>query len=240
MLPGWMGDALRGDLARRNVDICLEVESQHRFASPVREIEYRLMYPPEVARHPSPWSIVPSNPFTDRRLHEYLLAIPTEQKFRPHPESDNHYAGQKYILRNAMRGMLPESIRTRTLKTVFRGVWESEIALQWPLYEAVFQPGARSAIAQRGYVDANRFWERLQYLREGNSPRDFAYVMLMIQLENWLRAFDQPRSTRIMPPSPWQEQHKATSEPDAGAMWSAVASSHSVGPAQGVAYPALS
>jgi asparagine synthase (glutamine-hydrolysing) len=51
------------------------------------------------------------HPFLDRRLAEFLMSIPPEQTFR---------AGwRKFILRKAMRGILPEVVRTRLDKTEF-------------------------------------------------------------------------------------------------------------------------
>ena len=66
------------------------------------------------------------HPFLDSRLVEFLLRIPPEQKlFR---------GATKAILRRAMRGVLPESIRLRGWKTSFlplfdRGMGEREMAL---------------------------------------------------------------------------------------------------------------
>lgn len=51
------------------------------------------------------------NPFRDRRLIEFMLAIPAYQIFR--------YGIFRYVLRTAMRDILPEIIRTRRTKTSF-------------------------------------------------------------------------------------------------------------------------
>jgi asparagine synthase (glutamine-hydrolysing) len=51
------------------------------------------------------------HPFLDRRLAQFLMSIPAEQLFRA--------GAQKFILRNAMHGILPEVIRTRLDKTEF-------------------------------------------------------------------------------------------------------------------------
>lgn len=51
------------------------------------------------------------HPFLDRRLVTYLMSIPQDQIFRN--------GRRKFILRSAMRGILPEAIRTREDKTVF-------------------------------------------------------------------------------------------------------------------------
>jgi asparagine synthase (glutamine-hydrolysing) len=102
-----------------------------------------------------------------------------------------------------MRGVLPESIRTRTTKTVFSAVWDQEIARQWRDFEAAFGPSAHPEIAQRGYVDQGKFWSRLQRLRDEGSGNDLVYVMGMAELETWLQSLKQPRAQMVtMLPSP--------------------------------------
>ncbi len=211
-LPLWIPEPLRQELVRRHRQLALEMERGRYFSNPTREAEFRILYPPEVARHPVPWPLEFWRPFADRRLHEFLLAIPPELKFAPHPESDAFYAGSKRLVRQAMRGILPESIRTRTSKTVFHGVLESEIKRQWPLYEAAFGPTGRSEIARRGYVDQQRFWSRLEAIRAGGPAPDIVYLMQLVGLETWLRALTLPRPERVTVPPPWNSDFP--SEPD--------------------------
>jgi asparagine synthase (glutamine-hydrolysing) len=203
LLPGWMPEPLRQELSQRHLELCLEEEHAQRFASPAREHEARLLDPPEVSWHPAPWPVEIWRPYADRRLQEFMLAIPPEQKFAPHPESDEFYAGSKWLVRRAMRGILPESIRTRRAKTVFNGVFEREVARQWPLYEAAFGPSGRSELAVRGYVDPALFWARLQELRDGGGEgADLIYLMQIVALESWLRVFRLPRPQLVtMPPA---------------------------------------
>jgi len=212
LVPTWMPDSLRDELCDRHLTLSLGEVHDRQFSNPTRESEYRLLYPPEVARSCPPWPQEHWSPFADRRLHEFLLAIPPEQKFAPHPSSDNWYAASKRLVRQAMRGIVPESIRTRTSKTVFLSAWQREIELQWPLYERVFVPSVRSEIAVHGYVDQEGFWERLLELRSGTYRRDFVYVMRMIALETWLRTLKLPRSQRVTVPPIWGEQSRASTE----------------------------
>jgi asparagine synthase (glutamine-hydrolysing) len=133
-------------------------------------------------------------PYADRRLHQFLLAIPPEQKFAPHPETDEQYAGSKRIVRRGLRGVLPESIRTRTSKTHFASLFEDELHRRWSDYEAAFGPGDRSELAERGYVDKALFWRRLGQVREQGWGTDLIYVMRVLWLETWLRAMRLPRA----------------------------------------------
>ncbi len=197
LLPSWMPEGLRDELAKRHLRLALEAERRRKFTNDTHESEYRMLYPPEVARHPAPWPIEFWRPFADRRMHEFMLSIPPEQQFEPHPDSDDYYAGSKRIVRRAMRGVLPESVRTRTDKTVFSDAWGREIAHQWPVYQAVFGPGSQSEVAERGYIDRERFWVRLQRLRDEPDANDTVYVMRILELETWLRSLRLPREQAV-------------------------------------------
>ncbi len=213
VLPGWMPEPLRADLSERNLQLVLRAEAQRRFSNPSQEEEYRLLWPPEVARHPTPWAVEVWRPFADRRLHEFLLAIPPEQKFEPHPDTDEFYAGSKWLVRRAMRGILPESIRTRTGKTVFSSAIERELETQWPVHERAFGPGALPEVAARGYVDQERFWTRLKELRDGRSTgADLMYLMQVLGLETWLRALVLPRPQRVTVPGARQAAPTAAAQ----------------------------
>ncbi|MBI2321239.1 MAG: asparagine synthetase B [Chloroflexi bacterium] len=206
LLPDWMPEPLREDLARRHLARVVTDERARRFASPARETEYRLLYPPETLPNLAPWPVEVWRPFVDRRLHAFLFAIPPEQKFAPHPTAERFYAGSKRLIRAAMRGILPESIRTRTAKTVFNVAFHTELREHWPVYEAAFGPAARSEVAARGYVDQRRFWERLQTVRDGQKGPDFTYIVHIIELETWLRSLRLPRPQLVTVPPPWGRQ----------------------------------
>jgi asparagine synthase (glutamine-hydrolysing) len=82
------------------------------------------------------------HPYYDLRLIEFIFAIPEDQRRRIN--------SIKYVLRNAMKGILPESIRTRQTKAEF-----SETLVR--LFDRV--GGAdffdHLTIAERGWVDSN-------------------------------------------------------------------------------------
>ncbi|ACZ43709.1 asparagine synthase [Thermobaculum terrenum ATCC BAA-798] len=206
LLPDWMPQALRVELGTRQIEAMFESERRRHFSSPARQEEYDLLYPPPLEVHPVPWSVQVAQPYADRRLHEYLLRVPPEVKYRPHPETDEFYAGSKRLLRGAMRGILPETIRTRTSKTHFASAFERELELNWHHYKAVFGPGGTPRIAERGYVVQERFWQRLQAMRAGERGPDFLYVMYIIGLETWLRALELPRPQLVTVPPPWQDR----------------------------------
>ncbi|MGV3724026.1 MAG: asparagine synthase-related protein [Actinomycetota bacterium] len=201
----WVPERLGEELIRRNNELLVEAERNRRFSSPARHAEYLQLCPPETFRHPAGWPLEIWRPFADRRLLEFLFAIPPELKFSPHPETDEFYAGSKRLLRDAMRGVLPESVRTRKSKTIFSSAITDVIARSWPSYEAAFGPGSQSEVADRGYIDPGRFWERLQLLRNGESVPEIIYLFHVIALETWFRTLRAPRSKLTRVHSPWQQ-----------------------------------
>lgn len=188
-LPNWLGSDIREDLRWKQLDLSLAAERNRRFSSIARQWEYDLLYPPEIAPNPPGRSIVTWRPFADRRVHEFLLRIPPEQKFSPASGADQWYAASKQLTRRAMRGLLPDSIRTRTTKPHFGSAYLDGIQRQLPAYEAAFGPSARLEIADRGYVDPDLFRARLAALGDGAMGNDFMYILSMVSLERWLRGF---------------------------------------------------
>jgi asparagine synthase (glutamine-hydrolysing) len=200
LVPHWIQQPLRSELARSNSDVCVALQQRRRFSSPARHEEANLLQPPEALRHPAPSSIEVWQPFADRRLHEFLLAIPPEQKFEPHPATDEFYAGSKWLIRRALRGILPESVRTRQAKTDFVSWVNAGISQQWSTYERLFGSSARTHVAARGYVDQDEFASALGELREGNDRPDLLWIMQIVGLETWLRAVALPRAEFVRPP----------------------------------------
>lgn len=205
LTPSWMPEPFRDELRRRNWALTLASARDRRFASPAREAEYHFLYPPEVARPPVPWPLEIWSPYADRRLHEFLLAIPPELKFEPHPASDDSYAGSKRLVRRAMQGIIPERIRARTSRTAFAQTIVHELDRQWTLYQSAFGPSTNPEIVARAYVDRERFWLRLRALRDGDVGRDLHYIVAVVELERWLRALQLPRPQQVTVPPPWCE-----------------------------------
>ncbi len=193
LVPGWLPSDLQEDLLSRNLEITLDRERRRRYANETQHQQFLRLDPPEIPTIAAGWPIEIWRPFADRRLHEFLLAVPPEQLFRPLSDDPSPYGASKQLVRGATRGLLPESIRTRTRPTHFAASFEQQLERQWHLHQAVFGPGGRSELAQRGYIDQPRFWERLQALRAGRRGRDLLYVNYMIGLETWLRSLKLPR-----------------------------------------------
>jgi asparagine synthase (glutamine-hydrolysing) len=190
--PRWMTPEFRATLTQRASEAALEANRARRFANETRHWEYDLLYPPEVARFPAPWSLEIWRPFADRRLHQFLLGVPPEQKFATQ-SSGEPYARSKWLLRRAMDGVLPDAIRQRTSKTIFSEVRQHELDRNWSTWESVFGPNGQSELARRGYISPDRFWLRLQEARQQPTGTDMTYIMHMGGLETWLRMLRLPR-----------------------------------------------
>jgi asparagine synthase (glutamine-hydrolysing) len=116
------------------------------------------------------------HPFLYRPLVEFSLRLAPELRVRP--------LAQKWILREAMRGVLPESIRTRTDK----GAVDSRYA--WALSrerERIDDLTRAPILADLGCIDGVKLRAAIEAARRG---REIHIVPLIttLSLETWLRA----------------------------------------------------
>jgi asparagine synthase (glutamine-hydrolysing) len=207
LLPEWVAEPVDGELRQRHHELLVGREKARQYSNPTRHWEHLALYPAEEAPLPVGWPIEMRRPFADTRLHAFLLGVPPELKFVPHPEVAGSYAGGKWLVREAMRGILPEPIRSKTGITIFNSAISQQIDRHWPNYLETFGPGAQPRVAERGYVDRERFWARLQSFREGGPAamrRDTRLVMYVIGLEHWLRGLELPRSTAVNVATRWE------------------------------------
>jgi asparagine synthase (glutamine-hydrolysing) len=119
------------------------------------------------------------HPFLDRRLAELIMAIPPTQTFRT--------GWGKIILRNAMRGILPEVVRTRPNKTEFShyialGLRFKESKKIQSFIESTLQKRLKLVYLSKLY----KIYQR--YILKGYYP-DIATVWRFISLELWLRKY---------------------------------------------------
>lgn len=127
-----------------------------------------------------------SFPFLDRRLIDFMLSVPPRLRFRK--------GLVKYILREAMAGILPEKIRNRTTAADFtplveRGLRENEVQK----VNALLQ---EPELVRCGYVDQDRLsraW--ISYRRDRNlNVRPLIYGLCA---EAWLRSQSVGRTRSI-------------------------------------------
>jgi asparagine synthase (glutamine-hydrolysing) len=133
----------------------------------------------EEDRNSMAFSIESRLPFLDYRLVEYVFSIGPEWKVRR--------GMTKHVLREAMRGILPDRVRLRTYKLGFPtpiSQWLREPPMRAVLDEVLGSASFRS----RGYFDA----ARMQSLYADHlAGRTDAWQTLWkaLNLELWLRRF---------------------------------------------------
>lgn len=113
-------------------------------------------------------------PFLDRRLVEFSLRLPPAMRIRP--------GGGKYVLREAMRGILPEEVRTRRSKG---GI---DARLLWAFNRESARLGELlrdPEISQRGWVRADTLRTAAEEARCGQ-VRNLPFLLCALSLETWL------------------------------------------------------
>ena len=111
------------------------------------------------------------HPFYDRRLIEFALALPEDQRWRGDQT--------KYVLRQAMRRYLPDSIRQRRSKADYLFLFAECLAR-----EGAGQVFRSLRLAEEGYVDAGHV--RAMYERCCGSKIESSTPLWMILcLELW-------------------------------------------------------
>ncbi|MGH9895519.1 MAG: asparagine synthase-related protein, partial [bacterium] len=117
-------------------------------------------------------------PFLDRRVVELLIALPEEQRWR-----DGEW---RFILRQAMKDQLPESLRQRLVKAEFSPPIDRELRdRQGPAVEQLLR---QSSLASMGMVDPRRLLACLERYRKGQEKFLTGTIMLLVGLELWYRS----------------------------------------------------
>jgi asparagine synthase (glutamine-hydrolysing) len=118
------------------------------------------------------------HPFLYRPLVEFALRLPPELCARPY--------ARKWILREAMRGVLPEVVRTR----VGKGALYGRIAWSLGAQRAILEPLIRdSMLADLGVVDPTHLqvWFKTAQNAPDSREKRFAHVQHTLGIEAWLQ-----------------------------------------------------
>ncbi len=115
-------------------------------------------------------------PFTDRRLVAFCLAIPEDQRARS--------GITKWVLRGAMKGLLPEIVRMRRDKAEFSEVVEQALTTLPAL------PTSRWQLSRRGWIDPNRLAEALARARNCPKSAHLHALWSTFALEMWVNELD--------------------------------------------------
>ncbi|MEM3047272.1 MAG: asparagine synthase (glutamine-hydrolyzing), partial [Candidatus Bathyarchaeia archaeon] len=125
------------------------------------------------------FSIEARVPFLDYRLVEYVYSLPLDQRLRG--------GWTKRILREAMRGVLPERIRLRRSKVGFETPEAKWMKASAEKMRAIF---TSETFAKRGYFNQAEVLKAFDKFLQGRLSEDFIKVFWRLaNLELWLREF---------------------------------------------------
>jgi asparagine synthase (glutamine-hydrolysing) len=115
-------------------------------------------------------------PFLHRPLVEFALQLPISMKVRP--------GMHKWILREAMRGILPESVRTRTTKGGMDARIFWTLQREAPLIKKLMSD---PLLGQMGCINVDELRKMIDVARQGKY-RNAVHLFSVLSLESWLRA----------------------------------------------------
>lgn len=115
-------------------------------------------------------------PFLSRQLVEFALQLPPSMKVRPE--------GRKWVLREAMRGIVPEEVRTRMHKGGIDAGILATLERERPLIDALLTD---PIVAQLGCLNMGEFKKTVELARQGEW-RNTVHLFSVLALESWLRA----------------------------------------------------
>jgi asparagine synthase (glutamine-hydrolysing) len=133
-------------------------------------LEARRLQGPEPLQH-----VAYSHPFADRRLVEFMLAIPPEEVVRP--------GEPRRLMRRAFAGLLPEPVLLRKSKASFGEFYDQCLT---PLAQEMLRDPGRLRSVELGYLDRASLVERLgRYLAGTDSNADQLRIAILVEF--WLR-----------------------------------------------------
>lgn len=175
LIPAWlepgfvqrMGMAGRMPMVRN-----LDAQGGSRFARTIANEVARL--PAFVSRGPFEEGLEMRFPFLSRPLLEFSLQLPPTMRTRPHRN--------KWVLRQAMRGVLPEEIRQRS------GKGGLDARILWSLDREGGRIDAllrEPILADLGCVDPRALRDAVEGARRGKVA-NLAFLLCVLALETWL------------------------------------------------------
>lgn len=139
-------------------------------------------------RASSSFGLEKRHPFNDRRIIEFALALPEEQRWSTCPKS---------ILRNALGRQLPTSVRERVQKADFSCIYAQALLMESST--AVFQS---LSVAAMGWVDGGKVLAAYRTMAHHYDRGDEAYrvdltaLWMIFGVELWFRTVFQSRGVQ--------------------------------------------
>jgi asparagine synthase (glutamine-hydrolysing) len=129
-------------------------------------------------RNSMAFSIEARLPFLDYRLVEYIFNLPFDQKIKE--------GVTKVVLRDAMKGTLPEEVRNRYDKMGF--VTPEDIWFRTVLRNQIYEIISSKSFAERGYFVLDRVKEAFEDYCKGKKSIG-STIWRWVNLELWFRTF---------------------------------------------------
>lgn len=142
-------------------------------------------------------------PYHDRRLIEFCLAIPPEEKFHHLRHIQKRNIRGRVLQRSALEGVIPDEILGSHTKVNFNDISKKRMAELRDTYIKLFCPPAIPWVSQIGFIEANGFWKLLSDffgdLEKGESfnPSSYLWINRVVQLEIWLKALKKIEHDRL-------------------------------------------
>lgn len=122
-------------------------------------------------------------PFYDKRLVEYVMGVPMPYRINVNEEGG---VTEKLLIRNGMKGILPDSIRTRTRDPEFGR--HSLAGMRVDISDFLLQLDKDNVeVVKRGYVDGKIFRELLSQWMFGYWGEALGCLVNTLSLETWLK-----------------------------------------------------
>jgi asparagine synthase (glutamine-hydrolysing) len=115
------------------------------------------------------------HPYSNQQLINFVLSLPMNQLVRPGQD--------RFLMRRATRGLLPEPIRTRKSKAT---IDEAPCRVLERERQEIGEPTALE-VCQRGYADPNALAKAMLGIAMGRIDHSYAFLRLM-NIEQWLRS----------------------------------------------------
>ena len=123
------------------------------------------------------------HPYSNQDLIDFILALPMDQLARPGQD--------RFLMRRATRGILPEAIRTRRSKATIN---EAPCRVLEREQEEIGSPHALE-VCQRGYAEPSRLAKAMLGIAMGRIDHSYAFLRLM-NIEQWLRSLRNVEARR--------------------------------------------
>jgi asparagine synthase (glutamine-hydrolysing) len=156
-IPEWVRpELLNGHRSNNNLGRLIGNRERWLFGPPPPDAKY-FSLAAAIGSYLTPLSVAEQNamPYYDRDLVQFLLAVPEEQLLRP--------AERRSLMRRSLRGLLPESVRTR--KTKWIGARKQTLLIQAALSGSVPSPDAGAYLNR--YFDTIKLHQGIEKVMQG-------------------------------------------------------------------------